>query len=90
MSNDNPTPGWVKILITVVGLVFAIGVAWATINGSIRYNYDAIERNAECIVKLEETDKDIINQMNNTEVILRGIQTDIEWIRGTMERMNNE
>lgn len=88
MANGQP-PAWVKILITVVTMVFAVGVAWATIKSSVRANCGAIERNTESIEALEESDKEIIRQMNDTDVLLRGIQTDIEWIRSTMERQGN-
>jgi hypothetical protein len=89
MSNGQSwNPAWIKIIATIVGAVFAVGVAWALVKGDIRANCTAIERNSDSIEALEESDKEIIRQMNDTEVILRGIQTDIEWIRSTMERGN--
>lgn len=89
MANGQQPPAWVKILITVVTMVFAVGVAWATIKSSVRANCSAIERNTESIESLEESDKEIIREMNETDVLLRGIQTDIEWIRATMERQGD-
>ena len=76
---------WVKVMYTVMGLAFAVGMAWALVKGDIRANKESICVVQENIIDLEETDKEIISQMNETEVILRGIETDIEWIRSTME-----
>ena len=79
-------PQWVKIAIAVVGLVFAVGVAWALVQADIRANSTAIQINRQDIGCLEEADKDTDSRLNETEVLLRGIQTDVEWIRGTLDR----
>jgi len=79
---------WVKIISAIVGMVFAVGVAWAMVQAGVKRNASAICSVCEDVQNLEETDKEIISQMNDTEIILRGIQTDIEWIRATMENGN--
>jgi hypothetical protein len=87
MGNGQPIRiEWAKILWAALGLAFAVGMAWAITKGDIRANTRVIYEVCEDIDNLEQTDKDIIDQMNDTQVLLRGIQTDIEWIRSTLER----
>jgi hypothetical protein len=78
MTNGNIKP-WVKILIGVVATIVAVGIAYGTLITEVGHNTFAIQNNGDKIDKLDE-------RIREEETKTGTMETDIRWIRETLER----
>ncbi len=76
MSNVKP---WVKLLVATIATIVAVGIAYGTLITEVGHNTHAIMINGDKIDKLDE-------RIREEERKTGTMETDIRWIRETLER----
>ena len=77
MTNGQLKP-WVKVMIGAIATIITVGIAYGTLITEVGHNTYAIESNGDKIDKIDE-------RLRNEEIKSGNIETDIEWIRHTLE-----
>lgn len=77
--NTSNVKATIKWIILIIGTIVAVGIAYGTLITEVGHNTNAIENNGDKIDKLDE-------RIRTEEAKTGMMETDIRWIRETLER----
>lgn len=70
-----------RIVIEIIGVALAIGIAWATLRGSVNNNMTVIEKHEARIRQCESTDMEVKSDIREIKVEQKYISKGIEEIK---------
>ncbi len=85
-QTNNQLAKWMKIAIEICILLFAVGIAWATLRGTVKENCKDIEKHDTRITHVEEKVSDVKSDIAEIKVTQTHIGEGIKEIKARLPK----
>jgi len=84
-QTNNQITRWMKIGIEISIILFAVGIAWATLRGSVKENTKDIDKHDTRIKRVEQTNAEVKADIREIKVEQKHISKGIEEIKESLK-----